>query len=126
MIVGNGSEAIEEKEVENDESKEVENDENNDKPNLQDKMIPNPQVGVPYYLAFVKFNQEVEERKMSTTTPSSKDVWSVTNVCPNKQDWKWISVLTASILGLAALEVDKLFATQSDKFLKIVKHFRKV
>ena len=27
-------------------------------------------------------------------------------------------MLTASILGLAALEVDKLFATQSDKFLK--------
>ena len=75
MIVGNGSEAIEEKEVENDESKEVENDENNDKPNLQDKMIPNPQVGVPYYLAFAKFNQEVEERKMSTTTTAANDIW---------------------------------------------------
>ena len=67
MIVGNGSEAIEEK--------EVENDENNDKPNLQDNMIPNPQVGVPYYLAFAKFNQEVEERKMSTTTTAANDIW---------------------------------------------------
>ena len=91
MIAGKCSEVIDNKEVENG------------KPNLEDKMIPNPQVGVPYYLAFVKFNQEVEERKISTTTPSSKDVWSVTNVYPNKQDWKWISVLIASILGLAAL-----------------------
>ena len=62
MIAGKCSEVIDDKEVENGKS------------NLEDKMIPNPQVGVPYYLAFVKFNQEVEERKMSTTIPSSKDV----------------------------------------------------
>ena len=38
-------------------------------------------------------------------------------------------MLTASILGLTALEVDKLFGTQSDKLLKmdkLIKYFTKV
>ena len=39
---------------------------------FEDKMIPNPQVGVPYYLAFMMFNEEVEEHWMLTsTTPTS-------------------------------------------------------
>ena len=34
--------------------------------------------------------------------------------------------MTASILGFAGLEVDKLFATQSDKFMKISGKIEKV
>mgnify|MGYP001167070768 FL=1 len=53
LIVGKSWEVIEDEDVESDE------------PNLEDKMIPNPQVGFPYYLSFMKFNQEVEEQKMT-------------------------------------------------------------
>ena len=79
LIVGKSSEASEVEEVENDESKlqnftsDAFQDEEVEKDELfEDKMIPNPQVGVPYYLAFMMFNEEVEEHWMLTsTTPAS-------------------------------------------------------
>ena len=79
LIVGKSSEASEVEEVENDEPKlqnftsDAFQDEEVEKDELfEDKMIPNPQVGVPYYLAFMMFNEEVEEHWMLTsTTPAS-------------------------------------------------------
>ena len=41
---------------------------------FEDKMIPNPQVGVPYYLAFMMFNEEVEEHWMLTSTTTTSPV----------------------------------------------------
>ena len=83
LIVGKSSEASEVEEVENDEPKFEDKLQNLTSDALEeedvvkdelfeDKMIPNPQVGVPYYFAFMMFNEEVEEHWMRTsTTPAS-------------------------------------------------------
>ena len=79
LILGKSSEAYEVEDVENDEPKlqnftsDAFQDEEVEKDELfEDKMIPNPQVSVPYYLAFIMFNEEVEEHWMLTsTTPAS-------------------------------------------------------
>ena len=79
LIVGKSSEASEVEEVENDEPKFEDKLQNLTSDALEeedvvkdelfeDKMIPNPQVGVPYYLAFMMFNEEVEEHWMLTST----------------------------------------------------------
>ena len=85
LIVGKSSEASEVEEVENDEPKFEDKLQNLTSDALEeedvvkdelfeDKMIPNPQVGVPYYLAFMMFNEEVEEHWMLTSTTTTSPV----------------------------------------------------
>ena len=85
LIVGKSSEASEVEEVENDEPKFEDKLQNLTSDALEeedvvkdelfeDKMIPNPQVGVPYYFAFMMFNEEVEEHWMLTSTTTTSPV----------------------------------------------------